>query len=238
VNILIVDDEPLARARLKRLLDGIDGYYCVAEAANANQAMKALAQNDIDVVLLDIQMPGETGLEFAAKLLKQSLPPAVILVTAHPEHALAAYEVAPADYIVKPVNKDRLEQALQRVGRGNRAQLAAPLQEKKISFQLAGVTRQVELSKVFYFLADDKYVRMVFDGGEALLEQSLSQLEQQYPELLQRIHRHTLVNWQRFQSLNLQPDGRYCIKLQGCDTALDVSRREASRLKQLLHSHH
>lgn len=235
MNILIVDDEPLARSRLKRLLDNIEGYQCVAEATNAKQAMVALNQHAIDIVLLDIQMPGETGLEFAAALLKQPLPPAVIVVTAHPEHALAAYEVAPADYIVKPVAPERLAQALQRVGRGNRAQLAAPLQAK-ISYQLAGVTRQVELNKVYYFLADDKYVRMVFDGGEALLEQSLQQLEQQYPEILQRIHRHTLVNWQRFESLNLQANGKYRITLQGCDTSLDVSRREASRLKHLLHT--
>lgn len=233
MNILIVDDEPLARSRLRRLLENTPGYQCVAEAANAKQAMAALGQYEVDIVLLDIQMPGETGLEFAASLLKLPLPPAVILVTAHPEHALAAYEVAPADYIVKPVSQKRLEQALQRVGRGNRAQLVAPLQAK-ISYQLAGVTRQVELSKVFYFLADDKYVRMVFDGGEALLEQSLQQLEQQYSVMLQRIHRHTLVNWQRFESLNLQTDGKYRIKLQGCDATLDVSRREASRLKQLL----
>ena len=236
MNILIVDDEPLGRARLKRLLDNIDGYQCVAEASSTSQAMALLAKYDVDVVLLDIQMPGESGLEFAAKLSLHALPPAVILVTAHPEHALAAYEVAASDYIVKPVSQERLLQALQRVGRGNRAQLTAPLQAK-ISYQLAGVTRQVELSKVLYFLADDKYVRMVFDGGEALLEQSLSQLEQQYPELLQRTHRHTLVNWQRFDSLNLQSNGKYRIKLHGCDTALDVSRREASRLKQLLHLH-
>jgi two-component system, LytTR family, response regulator AlgR len=233
MKVLIVDDEPLARSRLKRLLANLDGYDCIAEADNGNAAMQVLAQQEIDIVLLDIQMPGQTGLEFAAALLKHPLPPAVILVTAHPEHALEAYAVAPADYVVKPVSQQRLQQALQRVGSRTRAHIAAPVPDK-ISYQLAGVTRQVALSRVSYFVADDKYVRMVFDGGEALLEQSLQQLEQQFPLLLQRIHRHTLVNWLRFDCLRLGADGKYTIKLRGCEALLDVSRREAARLKQLI----
>jgi two-component system, LytTR family, response regulator AlgR len=237
MKVLIVDDEPLARSRLKRLLANIEGYQCVAEADNVSSATLALSRHDVDIVLLDIQMPGQTGLDFAASLLKKPLPPAVILVTAHPQHALEAYAVAPADYIVKPVALERLQQALQRVGARTKAHLAAPAQEK-ISYQLAGVTRQVPLSKVCYFLADEKYVRMVFDGGEALLEQSLQQLEQQFPAQLQRVHRHTLVNWQRFDSLNLSSAGKYIIKLTGCNVQLDVSRREASRLKQLLANGH
>ena len=233
MNVLIVDDEPLARSRLKRLLSNIDGFRWMAEADNAASALEALEKYDIDVVLLDIQMPGQTGLEFAAALRQRPLPPAVILVTAHPEHALAAYAVAPADYIVKPVAQERLQQALQRVGAHTKAHINAPVQDK-ISYQLAGVTRQVPLSKVCYFVADEKYVRMVFDGGEALLEQSLQQLEQQYPLILQRIHRHTLVNWQRFDSLILRTEGKYSLKLKGCNDMLDVSRREASRLKHLI----
>lgn len=233
MNIMIIDDEPLARQRLQRLLSTMALVRSVIEAANGIEARALLKRNIVDVILLDIQMPGESGLEFGAYLLKLNPRPAVVLVTAHPEHALNAYAILPVGYLVKPVSAAQLEQVLNRLNISQQTQPSPPA-AVKISYQLAGVTRQVDLDDVLYFAADDKYVRMVFHGGQALLEKSLAQLEQQFPHFLQRIHRHTLVNWQHFDSFSMQLDGKAKMTLKGCAEILDVSRREASRIKQLI----
>lgn len=233
MNIMIVDDEPLARSRLRRLLSEIAGFCLVGEAANTREASAILQRQTVDILLLDIQMPEQDGLAFANELLAQQVPPAVILVTAHPEHALDAYAVSPADYLLKPVTTERLQLALKKAGLRTRAHNKEQ-SESKLSYQIAGASRQVDFARIQYFVADDKYVKVVFDGGEALLETSLQQLEQKYPDKLQRIHRHTLVNWQRFDSLIAQPESKYSLRLKDCTVELDVSRREASRLKQLI----
>ena len=233
MNVLIVDDEMLARSRLRRLLSSIDGYTLIAEAADANQAMKAVRQQQVDIVLLDIQMPGQNGLRLAADLRALSPPPAVILVTAHPEHALDAYSVSPVDYLLKPVDTEKLRLALSKAGVHTKAHQKG-LVAQKLSYQIGGVTRQVDVSKVYYFSAEDKYVKAVFAGGTALLETSLRQLERKYAGKLERIHRNTLINWQYFDCFIQQPDGKYYVRLKDCNTDLDVSRREASRIKHLI----
>lgn len=235
MKVLIVDDEPLARARLQRLLQSVDGFSCVGEAQNSQQALQLCMQLQPDVLLLDIAMPGGDGLQLAAKLASQPLPPAIIFVTAHPQHALDAYQVCPADYILKPVSAERLTAALARLGNRTRAHLErAPEKDDVISYQLGSATRQISLSKVQYFSADSKYVRMVFGDGEALLELTLSQLQQRYPEQLVRIHRSTLINKQYFSALRAAPDGKHYIELVGLDNRLEVSRRALSQVKQAL----
>ena len=235
MKVLIVDDEPLARARLKRLLGAITGFSCVGEATNSQQALQLCKQLQPDVLLLDIAMPGGDGLQLAAELAREPLPPAIIFVTAHPQHALDAYQVCPADYILKPVSAERLSAALARLGNRTRAHLErTPAKDEVISYQLGSVTRQINLSKVLYFSADSKYVRMVFAEGEALLEQTLSQLQQRYPQQLVRIHRSTLINRDYFSALRAAPDGKHYIELTGLDNRLEVSRRALSQVKQAL----
>ncbi|WP_213996728.1 LytTR family DNA-binding domain-containing protein [Arsukibacterium sp.] len=235
MKVLIVDDEPLARARLKRLLAAVAEFSCVGEAQNSQQALAMYQQLQPDVLLLDIAMPGGDGLELAAKLASEPLPPAIIFVTAHPQHALDAYQVCPADYILKPVSAERLTTALARLGNRTRAHLErAPAKDQVISYQLGSATRQISLSKVQYFSADSKYVRMVFAEGEALLEHTLSQLQQRFPEQLVRIHRSTLINKQYFSALRAAPDGRHYIELTGLDDRLEVSRRALSQVRQAL----
>lgn len=233
MNVLIVDDELLARSRLKRLLSSIDGYTLVAEAADVNVAMQVIQKQQVDIILLDIQMPGKDGLTFAADLRALVLPPAVILVTAHPQHALDAYSVSPVDYLLKPVDPERLRLALSKVGVYTKAHQKVVVSQK-LSYHIGGVTRQVDVSQVYYFSAEDKYIKAVFAGGTALLEGSLQQLERRYAGKLERIHRNTLINWQYFDCLIQQPDGRYFMRLKGCNAELDVSRREASRIKHLI----
>ncbi|KKO48386.1 chemotaxis protein CheY [Arsukibacterium sp. MJ3] len=235
MKVLIVDDEPLARARLMRLLSAINGFSCVGEAQNSQQALALCQQLQPDVLLLDIAMPGGDGLQLAAKLASQPVPPAIIFVTAHPQHALDAYQVCPADYILKPVSAERLSAALARLGNRTRAHLERQQNSADIiSYQLGATTRQISLNKVQYFSADSKYVRMVFTGGEALLELSLSQLQQRYPLQLLRIHRGTLINKHYFSALRAAADGKHYIELTGLDSRLEVSRRALSQVKHAL----
>jgi two-component system, LytTR family, response regulator AlgR len=143
--------------------------------------------------------------------------------------------VCPADYILKPVSAERLHSALARLGNRTRAHLERqPATDDVISYQLGSATRQIKLSNVLYFSADSKYVRMVFAEGEALLEQTLSQLQQRYPQQLVRIHRSTLINKHYFSALRAAADGKHYIELTGLDTRLEVSRRALSQVKQAL----
>ena len=234
MKVLIVDDEPLARARLQRLLAQQAGYHCVGEAENATQAMRLIHALQPDLLLLDIAMPGADGISLATDILALATPPAVIFVTAHPQHALDAYQAGPADYILKPVSPERLAQALQRLGTQTRAHLERKTAEPKLSYIQAGIKRQIDLKDVLYFSAEDKYVRMVFAGGEALTELSLKQFEDLYPEHLLRIHRHTLVLKRRLKALHTLPDGRHVLELWQSDDLLQISRRELGRIRQLL----
>lgn len=238
MRALIVDDEPLARSRLKRLLSAFPQVECIGEAATAKEALVLIDQHHPDLLFLDIEMPGEDGLTLADKLNQRSVRPAIILVTAHPEHALDAYRVAPVDYLLKPVDPARLKIALDRV-------IVNPLPsfsdqdaaEIWMSYQLGHSLRRVSLHSVLYFAAEDKVVKMVFDEGEAIVDMSLNQLELHYSKHLLRIHRSFLVNKSRIISLASKPsaDG-CCVSLIGSQQELPVSRRHAKAVKCYLTS--
>ncbi|MBZ9612530.1 LytR/AlgR family response regulator transcription factor [Rheinheimera maricola] len=230
MKVLIVDDEPLARVRLKRLLAEQANFSCVGEAENAAEAMQLTKTLQPDLLLLDIAMPGEDGISLATAIAALPTPPAVIFVTAHPQHALAAYQAGPADYLLKPVSPQRLADALQRLGTHTRAHIERKTAEPKVSYIQAGIKRQLELKEVMYFSAEDKYVRMVHTDGEALLEQSLALLLQQYPDQLLRIHRRTLINKAHLSRL-VSISGKHWVSLNGCTEKLEVSRREVVNVR-------
>lgn len=235
MRVLIVDDEPLARSRLSRLLAQLPGYQVVAEAENGQQALQLCAQLNPDLVFLDIEMPGADGLSVAAELSHNQPPPAVIFVTAHPQHALAAYQVTPAGYLLKPVGLETLQQCLQRLGVSTRVHLekqkaSAP----RLSFRIGLDQRSILLSELYYLQAEDKYVRLVYQGGEALTETSLKQLQERYPDQLLRIHRHTLVLAERVCGLSRGADGQHLIMLRDCPDQPEISRRELAQVKALL----
>ncbi|WP_193494997.1 LytR/AlgR family response regulator transcription factor [Nitrincola alkalisediminis] len=231
MRTLIVDDEPLARARLKRLLNNHSGFECVGEASNGEDAIQMVLSLEPDLILLDIEMPLLNGLQVAERLNELALPPAIIFVTAYTEHALDAYRVGPSDYLVKPVDAERLSEALTRLGTYTKAHIEK--QESLnpwLSFTLGGASRRIQLSQVLFFMADEKYVRMVFEGGAALIDLSLKQLEDQYGEHLLRIHRKTLVVKKRILSLSSQ-EHQHFIHLIGYDQVLDVSRRLYTKVR-------
>ncbi|MDZ7870277.1 MAG: LytTR family DNA-binding domain-containing protein [Rheinheimera sp.] len=235
MRVLIVDDEPLARSRLSRLLAQIPGYQLVAEAENGVQALQLCADLTPDLVFLDIEMPGADGLSVAADLARNQPPPAVIFVTAHPQHALAAYQVAPADYLLKPIGLVQLQQCLDRLGVSTRVHLekqkaSAP----RLSFRIGLEQRSILLSQLFYLQAEDKYVRLVYQGGEALTETSLKQLQEKYPQQLMRIHRNTLVLAERICGISRSAEGQHLLMLRDCPVQPEISRRELAQIRELL----
>ncbi|WP_372759992.1 LytR/AlgR family response regulator transcription factor [Pseudoalteromonas sp.] len=232
MNILIVDDEPLARTRLRRLLIE-QNWPLHSEASNATEALALVNKSLPDLVFLDVDMPGISGLEVASELNKLPIAPAIIFVTAHPEHALEALQLNAAGYLVKPVSAANLQKVLAQIGRLNKVQLQKQ-QLTKISYQLAGTLKTIDLESVYYFSAEEKYTKMVFKGGTALIEQSLKQLEALYPTQLLRIHRNTLINKHQLVALHTQANGSHSVELMHCGEQLAVSRRELKTVKMAL----
>lgn len=233
MRVFIVDDEPLARARLTRLLSQLPEHQCIGEAETAEDAWSKILRLQPEVILLDIEMPEQDGISLGCRLSSLPVPPAIIFTTAHPRHALDAFQASPVDYLLKPVSPTSLFKALDRVGVQTKAHIEKKQQQSKLTFKHAGIKRQVFLNEIIYFSAEDKYVRMVTLQGEALLEQSLTHLEQQYPEQFMRIHRQSLVNIAYFKRMFLS-DGQHWLVLHHTDIKIQISRRAVALVKNAL----
>lgn len=242
MDILVVDDEPLARQRLTRMLQKLEDCQVVAEAASADEALAAIIDFDPDLVLCDISMPGRSGLQLGAELAALEDPPALIFCTAYDQHALAAFAVQAVDYLLKPVSESGLQQALEKARRVNRVQRLAiqsgtPLPPGSRSHLSArnrrGVTL-IALDTIHYLLADQKYVTAYHDAGEHLLDESLKELEQEFGSHFIRVHRNALVAADRIESLQRTPAGVFQLELRGAVNPVTVSRRHAGPLREWL----
>ena len=242
LNVLIVDDEPLARARLRTLLADCREPAAIAagEAASAAQAMALVARQPFDVALLDIHMPGADGMQLAAALRGLPQPPLVVFVTAHAEHAVAAFELEAVDYLTKPVRLARLQAALQKAER--MAQLsrgpAAHSAQEWLLISERGRTLRVPLAEVLYLKAELKYVTVRTAGASYLLDASLSQLEERHAARFLRVHRNALVARNAIRALVRQHDAEegegWAVRLAGIDEALMVSRRQLGAVREAL----
>jgi two-component system, LytTR family, response regulator AlgR len=259
LRIFIVDDEPPARARLKMLLSDIEAecpHELCGEAENAQRALDGIAATRPDVVLLDVQMPGITGIELAAHLNKLSPPvPLVIFVTAYDEYALTAFEVHALDYLLKPVRASRLAEALGRAGAlrakaasqmpaiGAAAQSAA---RRHFAVQERGRLLLVPVSDVIYLKAELKYVTLRTATREYLIEESLTSIEDELPHAFVRVHRNALVARNAIvgvergvQAVDGEADAdkvqeAWQIILRGVEERLPVSRRQWPVVKALI----
>ncbi|GGH90350.1 LytR/AlgR family response regulator transcription factor [Pseudomonas fluvialis] len=247
MNVLIVDDEPLARERLIRLLSEIEGCRVLQPcASNGEEALTLIDSLKPDVVLLDIRMPGLDGLQVAARLCERDAPPAVIFCTAHDEFALEAFQVSAVGYLVKPVRVEALAAALKQAERPNRVQLAALTRPPQTPGQgprshISARTRKgielIPLEQVIYFVADHKYVTLRHEGGEVLLDEPLKALEDEFAARFVRIHRNALVALERIERLQRTPLGHFQLYLRGLgDEALTVSRRHVAGVRKLMQS--
>ena len=232
-RVLVVDDEPLARQRLKRLLDEHKDFACIAEAGDGQAAVDWLSQFRADLVLLDIQMPGLDGLQAAEKIRAQVNAPVIVFCTAFDDHALAAFDVDAADYLLKPIRKEDLTRALSRTAERLSRQVSGPAARTHISARTSQGLVLTPVDDVLFFSADQKYVSMHHADGETLIDDSLKQLEEEFPQRFMRIHRSYLVASDRVQRLENTDDG-VILWLRGSDHPLPVSRRHAPGVKKHL----
>ena len=242
MDVLIVDDEMLARQRLARMLEKLEDYDLVAEADSAEAALAAICQHDPDIVLLDVQMPGENGLSLARRIAALDDPPAVIFCTAFDQYALDAFGTEAVGYLLKPVKAEQLLEVLTKAQRVNRVQRAylqdAQQPTTNLRNHISAKTRRgvelIPLDDVRYFIADNKYVTVYHLKGEHLLDETLKELEEEFGNRFLRIHRNALVSTKHIEALERSPQGQYQIRLADTDVRPAVSRRHASELKNLL----
>lgn len=239
MRVVIADDEPLARERLRALLGELRGIEVVADAADGLEALHACAEHHPDLVLLDISMPGIDGLETARHLAAFEPRPAVVFCTAFDAHALSAFEAEAIDYLVKPVRAERLAAALERVrtfaaGRGISGDARVGQRRTHLCARLRGSLRLIPIEDVHYLHAEEKYVIVHHARGEDLIEESLKSLEEEFGERFVRIHRNCLVARHEIVELKRSPDGHVHAVLRHGKAPLEVSRRCVSGLRETL----
>ena len=237
LRLLIVDDEELARLRLRSLVETLaePAAEVAGEAANADEALAWLAGERADALLLDIGMPGRSGLALAAALKAMPDPPAVVFVTAHAEHALQAFELEAVDYLTKPVRRDRLQAALQRVQRLQPAANEPPV--PVIVVHDRGRLLRLPLDEVLYLKAELKYVTLHTVGHSYVLDDALADLEQRLGEGFIRIHRNTLVARHAVRALERRGEGAdegWAVRVAPADEWLAVSRRQLAAVREAL----
>jgi two-component system response regulator AlgR len=243
MNILIADDETPARNRLKRLINEYPDYNVIAEAKNGQEAIDLCAKHQPEIILMDIRMPGIDGLEAARIINEQDQPPAIIYCTAFSDHALKAFETHAVDYLLKPVVKERLFEALASSVQLTRAQIARSSNNSEptdntqprqhICARVRGNLVLVPIENVYYFRADQKYVTVRHADGELLIEETLVSLEQEYKDLFLRIHRSTLVALDKIEGLE-KHDSSTFVSLNAINETLEISRRHLPAVRKVI----
>ena len=240
MRVLIADDELVARKRLARLLGAIEGVTIAGECESGDAVLERVKANDVDVVLLDVHMPGLTGLE-AFDLFPEG-GPLVVLCTAHPDHAVAAFERGAVDYVMKPVEAGRLKKALARAqerldGRA-RTETNAEAQPTRALDRLAIPTRQgivlVDPRTVSHAVLDGELVTVVTEAGSYLSDDPLGDLQERLPrDLFERVHRRALLNLEHVARLEPTESGGFLAHTRS-GHAVEVSRQAARELRRRL----
>ncbi len=235
MRLMIVDDEPLARDRLRRLVSELADMEVVGEAASGPEALALCTEVQPDLLLLDIRMPGMDGMAVAKQLTLLPEPvPAVIFTTAYGDHAVEAFEAEAVDYLVKPIRRERLEQAIARAARRRPAVAEPSHRRTHLTYSQHGRVQIIPVEEVLWLHAEDKYVVARHPGGEALLEDSLKSLEEAFPERFLRIHRNALVAREALQGMVRSAAGSYRAELADGSRDLEISRRHVADVRRFL----
>jgi two-component system LytT family response regulator len=249
-RVVVADDEPLARERLRLLLSRHPAYEVVAECTDGDEALAAIEAERPDVAFLDISMPGRTGVEVAAALLDDAEAPAIVFVTAYDQYALSAFEVSAIDYLVKPVDRERFEQMLQRVENRNdrsgpgplNADVRALLDELRLT---SGLPKRfvVRTPRGHYFVraedietatADGNYIALSAGGRVHLVRETMKSFEAKVdPARFVRIHRSTILCIDRIARIEALGHGAYRITMHS-GARFDSSPTYGQRIHALL----
>jgi len=246
MRILIVDDEPLARQRLRTLLDEFTDFECevIGEAVNGEEGLTQALNLHPDVILLDIRMPSMNGLQVAQHLSSMGEAPAIIFTTAYDEHALAAFDAQAIGYLLKPVRKHKLLESLQRAERLSKRQMQVLVEENddvqrdRFCISKRGQLNIISISDICYFMADQKYVSIFYfkEGQlqEEIIDDTLKDLEREFPQAFLRVHRNALVANKYIEKLTHNDDGHYHVHLGDGIDPIAVSRRQVKAVKSIL----
>jgi len=235
MRVLIVDDEPLARDRLVRLLDNVDGCYSVGEAANGYEAVDKTKELIPDVVLMDVRMPGMNGLEAARHLSALSEPPAVIFTTAYNDFALEAFEAHAVGYLLKPIRAEKLATAIKNATRRNRAQIHGySAQRTHLCTSVGNRVSLIPVDEVMFFRAEHKYVTVMHKHGQSLIEETLKSLKEEFNERFIRVHRNALISVAHISGMEKTTDGKRRLTLHGTDVKLEISRRHLPEVRKMI----
>jgi two-component system response regulator AlgR len=242
LKVIIVDDEALARQRLRRLLSECTdpAALVVGEAADAVSAMQSFKQA-CDVLLLDIHLPGTDGLKLAQAVSQLPQAPLVVFVTAHTEHAVAAFDLEALDYLTKPVRLERLQAALKKAERQLKVEQGqdhfSEAKDQFILIQDRGRSERVPLGEVLYLKAELKYITVRTRDRTWIADGALADFEQRHGAHWLRIHRNALVARHAIRALLRQYDheeGDWAVRLDGVSELLTVSRRQLPLVREAL----
>lgn len=228
LRVVLVDDEAPARDRLARLLQECEGIDLVGQCEDGSDLLTLCSSHRPDLVLLDVEMPGADGLELARQIKSLPEPPTVVFVTAFENYAVDAFDVRAADYLVKPVRRERLQAALDRV------RARTPKREPMLIARLADRITRIPADEIRALIAEDKYVSVHYLGGIALVEDSLVQLETRFEGRFLRIHRNALVARGYLRSLFRDGEGAERVEIDDVDVCPEVSRRNLPEVRRVM----
>jgi two-component system, LytTR family, response regulator len=237
LKAIIVDDERLARAELNKLLKDHPEIEVIAEASNVNEAIEKIDEFNPDLIFLDIQMPGKTGFDLLQELDKT---PHVIFTTAYDEYALKAFEVNALDYVLKPIDSNRLSEAIQKL------KIAEEREEQLQSYRTLLTDKDqvfvkdgekcwfVKLGEIKYFESVGNYARVFFGSNKPLILKSLNALEERLDtKSFFRANRKHIINLAMIEKVEPYFNGGLLIELKGGDK-IEVSRRQTVKFKEMM----
>ena len=228
LDVMIVDDEPVARRRLAGLINDA-GHRLVAEAGDAADATAALEQAIPDVMLLDVEMPGESGVEFARRLARQHPQLVVILVTAHDAFSLEAFEAGVRDYVLKPVRPERLARALERAAQMTDS--ARPAEPPAVRLTVGRREERVPLSRIDYFAAEDGYVLARSSEIEGFVDSRLHELEERFGDFVLCVRRGCLAVKSSIKGLESHGPADHRLLFHDGLEPVAVSRRQLPKVR-------
>lgn len=236
LNAMIVDDEAPARSELRYLLEETGRVEGIVEASSAREAIERLMEARPDVLFLDISMPKTSGMQLAEALHRLKNPPAVVFVTAFSEYALEAFDVDATDYLMKPVETERLRQALDKVQARMKPQANGRSTVERIPVEKGGRKVLVPVDQIRYIEAKDDYSCIYTDADRYLSTISLAQLENKLsPHGFFRVHRGYIVNLEYVEDVEVVSSGILQLGINGIEgKKISVSRRRVVQLKRAL----